>query len=135
MSNYRFYPDAATRAHIPPAFLRLYRAFVQPAADSRKPEFAAFVEAVGHQAAIRKIAATIAAVEGCTQESVEERVYNAYSARELIDEGLSEDIELRLFETAWGGGRAVCFVESPLFLVAAPALIRKWAQITEVDHV
>jgi len=60
-------------------------------------------------------------------ETVEARIYNCASALELVDEGLSDNPELRLFETGWGG-EAVCFVEVPLFLGTAPALIRKWAQ-------
>jgi hypothetical protein len=135
MSSSQFYPDAVTRAHIPPAFLRLYRAFVQPAADSRGPELAVFVEAAGHQSAIRKIANAIAAVEGCLPDTVAERTYNVYSARELIEDGLGDDIEGRVFECGWSGGKPTCFVDEPLFLMAAPAaLIRKWAQIAEVAH-
>jgi hypothetical protein len=112
-------------------FARIYRAFVQPAADSRRPEITAFVEAAGHHAAIRKIANTVAALEGCLPETVmENRIYNCSSARELVDEGLSTDIELRLFETGWSGNEAVSFVTEPLFLLAAPAaLIRVWASI------
>jgi len=115
-------------------FPRLYRAHVQPARDSRAPELTVFVEAASHQAAIRKIANALAALEGRLPDAVEERIYNCYSARELIDDGMSEDNELRLFETGWSGGRPTHFVEQPLFLVAAPAaLIRAWARISAVQ--
>jgi hypothetical protein len=116
-------------------FPRLYRAHVQPARDSRAPELTVFVEAATHQAAIRKIANAVAIMETRLPDAIEDRIYNCYSARELIEDGASEDIELRLFETGWSGDRAVSFVDAPLFLVAAPALIRKWATVAEVAHV
>jgi hypothetical protein len=85
-----------------PAIARLYRAHVQPQ-DRRGIERTAFVEASNHNAAVRKIAAAIAALEYCsTTESVCERVYNVASGIELVAEGLSTDPELRLFETGWG---------------------------------
>jgi hypothetical protein len=132
MSSSQSYPDAVTCAHIPTPYLRLYRAFI--GADSYGTERTAFVEAASHHDAVRKIANAVAALDTRLPDAIEERIYNCYSARELIDEGLSEDIGLRLFETGWGGGRAVSFVDEPLFLVTAPALIRKWAQIAEVSN-
>jgi hypothetical protein len=113
-----------------PNFSRLYRAFVS-SRDYREPERTAFVEAYSHNAAAKKIADVVAALEfGSTPEQVQERIYNCSSGQELIDEGLSEDLELRLFETGWTGGKATHFVEEPLFLLDAPAtLIRVWARI------
>ena len=112
---------------------RLYRAFV--GAESYSAERTAFIEAASHRDAVRKIANVVAALETRLPDQVEERIYNCYSAYELIDEGVSEDIDLRLFETGWSGNRAICFVEEPLFLLAAPAaLIRKWARVPEVPH-
>jgi hypothetical protein len=123
-------PSAVDSLLLPTHFRRLYRAFVQP---RRWPdiELTAFVEASSRQSAIHRITAAIAALEyGSTVESVSERVYNCASAMECIAQGLSEDRELRIFETGWGGGKAICFVEHPLFLLADPAPIcRKWAQI------
>ena len=74
------------------------------------------------------------ALEMRLPETVEERIYNCSSAQELVDDGISEDLELRLFEVGWSGTSAY-FVEEPLFLVTSPALIRKWAQIPGVSHV
>jgi len=46
---------------------------------------------------------------------------------------MSEDIDLRLFETRWGDGKITSFVEQPLFLLAAPVgLIRKWTTVSGV---
>jgi hypothetical protein len=129
-------PNAAHS--LPVHFRRLYRAHITPRAhDYRGPELTAFVEASSREGAVRKIAAAIvAAMEfGSTAESVAERIYNCNSAQECIDDGLSEDVELRLFETGWSGNKAICFVEHPLFLLANPApLCRKWAQCPRVTR-
>jgi hypothetical protein len=120
------------RTDSPLPFPRLFRAHIE--ADSHKPERTAFVEAASHRDAVRKIANAVAAFEGRLPDTVEERIYNVTSARELIEEGLSEDIELRLFETGWYDNEAVSFVQEPLFLLASPAaLIRKWAQISRME--
>jgi len=123
-------PDQVTPS--PSHFRRIYRAHVQPQ-HARGVEVTAFVEAASREGAIRKISQTVAALEfGSTPESVQERLYNCNSAAELIDEGLSEDLEARLFETGWSGGKPICFVEHPLFLIKdAGVLIRVWAQIAE----
>jgi hypothetical protein len=108
----------------------LHRAFIEP---RRSPgiELTAFVRAPTRWLAIRRIAIVIAALEdGGTAESVSERIYNCASAVECIEEGMSEDPELRIFETGWSGGKPICFVQHPIFLVRDPAaLCRKWAQI------
>ena len=82
----------------------------------------AFVKASTRRWAIHRIATVIAALEdGGTAESVSHRIYNCTSAAECVEEGLSEDLEARIFETGWGGGKPICFVQHPLFLVADPA--------------
>jgi hypothetical protein len=130
-----FHPLAA--CGLPRHLLRIYRAHIGSAYGYGK-ERTAYVEAASHRDATRKIVNAVAALECRLPDAVEERIYNVASARELIEEGLSKDIELRLFETGWCGDEAVSFVEEPLFLLAAPAaLIRKWTQISgaEVSHV
>ena len=116
---------------VPSHFRRLYRAFVQPQ-DSRGAELTAFVEAPSRETAMRKICRTIAAMEfGSTPESVEDRTYNCSGAAELVAEGLGDDIEGRLLETGWSGGKPICFVEHPLVLLADPApLLLVWARVT-----
>jgi hypothetical protein len=115
----------------PLPYFRLYRAHI--AAGPCGTERTAFVEAASHQDAARKIANAVAAFESRLPDAVAERIYNVTSARELISEGLSGDIELRLFETGWCR-EAASFVQEPLFLLAAPAgLICKWAQTIEME--
>lgn len=125
-------PDAAPTA---PPYPRLFRAHIAAGRDG--VERTAFVEASCHHGAIRKIAAAIAAIEMRSPEEITERCYNVWSARELIDDGMSDDTELRLFETGWSGERVISFVENPLFMLAdSGPLIRKWASIQpEVSNV
>ena len=109
---------------------RVYRAHVQPA-DWPSAERTAFIEASSHHAAVRKIAVVVAALEYRSPDPVEERIYNCKGAEECIEEGLSADLELRLFEIGWNGHEPIAFVEHPLFLLdECVALIRKWAAIT-----
>jgi len=110
---------------------RLYRAHIEPS-DCRGVERTAYVEASSHDCACKKIAAAVAALEHRAPADVADRIYNPYSAQELVADGLSDDLELRLFETGWSGGKATHFVREPLFLLAEPsALIRKWAAISQ----
>jgi hypothetical protein len=124
--------------HCPPAksgidFSRLYRAHIG-SADWRRPERTAFVEAFSHNCACKKIVAAVAALEHRQPAEVADRIYNCYSAKELVDEGLSEEIELRLFETGWSGGKATHFVSEPLFLLERPrALIAVWTEIARMQ--
>jgi hypothetical protein len=117
---------------LPSHFRRLYRAHVQPQ-DWRGVEVTAFVEAGSREAAVRKMSQAIAAIEfGSTPESVAERIYNCTPASELIDEGLSEDLEARLLETDWWGGKPICFVEHPLVLLSDPVpLLEVWARVAK----
>jgi hypothetical protein len=124
-----FQPSAARG--LPRHLGRLYRAHIC-SAYGYGTERTAYVEAASHRDATRKIANAVAALECRLPDAVEERIYNCTSARELIEEGLSEDIELRLFDTGWCGGEAISFVQEPLFLAGAPDLIRKWAQISSM---
>jgi hypothetical protein len=81
-----------------------------------------------HETAVQKIAAAIGAPEHRTPATVQERVYNCHSARELISRGVSERPERRLFETGWSGDRVFAWVTEPLFLLDSPAeLCRVWA--------
>ncbi len=126
-------PARATQSRPSPIEIdltRLYRGFLSPR-DFREPEITVFVNAIGRESAIRKIAAAVAALEfGSTPEAVKERIYNPASALELIEDGTSEDHVLRLFECGWCGGEVIAWVSQPMFLVREPAaLIRAWARI------
>jgi hypothetical protein len=122
----------STSVPLPIHFRRLFRAHVEPQCWGGV-EVTAFVEAASREAAVRKISQAITAIEGgSTVESVTERIYNCTPASELVDEGLGEDLEGRLMETGWGGGKPICFVDHPLVLLSDPApLLRVWARVTQ----
>jgi hypothetical protein len=104
---------------------QLFRGVVE-AHDWRGSPCHAFVMAVDHEAALRKIAAAVAAIEQRAPDSVAERVFGVASLPELATEGLG-DVDLRLFETGWSEGRPT-YCTQPLFLLSSPAaLIRQWA--------
>ena len=104
---------------------QLFRGVVE-AHDWRGTPCHAFVMATDHDAALRKIAAAVAAIEQRSAESVAERVLGVASLPELATEGLG-DVDLRLFETGWCEGRPT-YCTQPLFLLnSAAALIRQWA--------
>lgn len=110
---------------------RLFRAFVSPA-EGYGPEITAFIEAGTRDAAVKKIAACVATLEYRKPEDVAERIYNCNSWPDLVADGVSDDLAMRLFETGWSGGKATHFVPQPLFLLAQPAeLIRIWATIPQ----
>ncbi len=115
---------------LPPHLRRLYRAFVTPH-NPANPERTFFVEAATNQAAAKKIAGTIAALEYTKLYEAEQAVYNVHSVFELIHDGLSDELEARLFEQGWSGDQVCSWVEAPVFLVRDPApLIRAWVQVT-----
>ena len=51
------------------------------------------------------------------------------SYRDLVSSGISDDEELRVFETAWRGVEITGWVERPLFLTTDPTLVGKWAEL------
>lgn len=50
------------------------------------------------------------------------------SFRELVDRGVSEDEDLRIFEIAWKDADVSAWAEHPLFLTDDPGLLGKWAE-------
>lgn len=42
---------------------------------------------------------------------------------------MSEDEDMRVFETGWKGNAVVNWAERPLFLTADPTLVSKWAEL------
>lgn len=110
---------------------QLFRGVVE-AHDWRGSPCHAFVMAVDHHAAARKISEAVGAIEQRSPDSVAERVTSVASLPELATEGLG-DVELRLFETGWREGKPT-YCTQPLFLLNSPAaLIRQWASCPQED--
>lgn len=111
---------------------RLYRAHITPSTPGQ-PHRTVFVEAVNDTAALRKVREVLAALENRSAKHLAEceAVYECRSALELMQQGVSDDLDARLFETAGArDGKVVSFIRHPVFLLQDPApLTRKWAQI------
>jgi len=54
---------------------------------------------------------------------------NLYSYRDLVDNGISEDEELRVFEIGSRGDIVTAWAAKPLFLTTDPTLVGKWAEL------
>ena len=80
-------PETPKVDALPRHLSRVYRAHIGPATFYGLDR-TAFVEAACHRDAIRKIANAVGALEARLPETVEDRIYNVFSARELLDEGL-----------------------------------------------
>ena len=112
----------------------IYRAHVRPCARFDVERYA-FVEAWSKDVARTKTAQALAIVEDRNVHQVEHEITGVVSALECIEFGVSEDLDLRLFETRWNGGAVTAFVSHPVFLLAAHAtLIRKWALVAGVTR-
>jgi hypothetical protein len=69
----------------------------------------------------------LAAIHGISSHKV--HLSNLASFHELVEIGISEDEDLRIFEVAWKGASVSAWVERPLFLTDDPGLLGKWAEL------
>jgi hypothetical protein len=69
----------------------------------------------------------LAAIHGIAAPSV--GLSNLAAFRELVDIGISEDEDMRIFEMAWKGTDVCSWVQHPLFLTDEPSLLGKWAEL------
>ncbi|MFP3646416.1 hypothetical protein [Paraburkholderia sp. SIMBA_054] len=56
-------------------------------------------------------------------------LFNLESFDDLVNAGVSEDEDMRIFETQWNGARVVGWTTQPLFLTPDPTLIARWADL------
>jgi hypothetical protein len=101
----------------------LYRLMFGHAHD----ECIVFLMAASRAAAQKEAMDALAAIHCISPDDV--CVYNLTSFRELIDSGVSEDEDLRLFEVAWEGSNVSAWAEHPLFLTDDSTLLGKWAEL------
>ena len=78
-------------------------------------------------AARRFIEATIALIAG--RPGIDLELYNLVSYRDLVDNGVSEDEDLRVFEIGSRGIMVTVWTDKPLFLTTDPTLVGKWAEL------
>lgn len=114
-------------------FQTLYRAVVEPSTDAGAyVERIVFFQANSRDDAARKLTALIAAIDGVPEDQVS--FYNLDSYQELVNNGVSENVRLRIFETGWQGLNVACWARNPLFLVRDPGpLFRLWSTLPAED--
>ncbi|MFL9900850.1 hypothetical protein PQR75_25190 [Paraburkholderia fungorum] len=86
-----------------------------------------FLFAGNRDDARQRAASALAAIHKIAAEKVQ--LGELASFRELVDSGVSEDEELRIFEMAWKGADVSAWAEHPLFLTDDPGLLGKWAEL------
>jgi hypothetical protein len=86
-----------------------------------------FLMAANRDAARKEATDALAAIHGIAPDNV--CLYNLASFRELIDSGVSEDEDLRIFEVAWEGPNVSTWATHPLFLTDDATLLGKWAEL------
>jgi hypothetical protein len=79
------------------------------------------------EAARRFFNSAIALIAGRPANELE--IYHLDSYQDLVNNGISDDEDLRVFETAWRGVTVAGWVERPLFLTTDPTLVGKWAEL------
>jgi hypothetical protein len=78
-------------------------------------------------AARRFFEAAIAPIAG--RPGIDLELYNLVSYRDLVDNGVSEDEDLRVFEIGSRGDMVTAWADKPLFLTTDPTLVGKWAEL------
>ncbi|RKT13892.1 hypothetical protein B0G69_7103 [Paraburkholderia sp. RAU2J] len=101
----------------------LYRAVFGSGHDER----IVFLIAGNRDDARKRATIALAAIHGVATHEVS--LCKLASFRELIDIGVSEDEDLRVFEMAWKGENVSAWAEHPLFLTDDSSLLGKWAEL------
>ena len=101
----------------------LYRAVFSHDHD----ESVVFLSADSRDDARARAAAALAAIHRFPVQEV--TLSNLASFRELVDIGVSDDEDVRIFELAWKGPQVSAWAEHPLFLINDPSLLGKWAEL------
>ncbi|MGA3983448.1 hypothetical protein ACI2TD_18090 [Ralstonia nicotianae] len=103
----------------------LWRAHTALPGEMTSEEFTVFVRAVSREEAHAAMGRVILAIY--PNADLEHAYYNLTSARELVEQGMSDLESDRLFETAWQGSRVAGWVDKPVFAVPdAAELFDAW---------
>jgi hypothetical protein len=86
-----------------------------------------FLMAGSRDAASRRAMAVLAALYDI--DPLEVHLYNLASFTELIDSGVSDDEDMRVFEIGWKGPNVSAWAEHPPFLTDDISLLGKWAEL------
>jgi hypothetical protein len=86
-----------------------------------------FVMAGSREAASKRATSVLAALFDIDPPEV--YLYNLASFVDLVDSGVSDDEDLRVFEIGWKGPTVSVWAEHPLFLTDDASLLGKWAEL------
>ena len=86
-----------------------------------------FLMAGSRDEAHRRATKVLAMLFGIEESDV--YVYNLVSFVDLVDSGVSDDEDLRIFEIAWKGADVSVWAEHPLFLTDDASLLGKWPEL------
>ena len=95
--------------------------------ESGEASVQAFALESTRDSARRFFEAAIALIAGRPTADLD--LYNLYSYRDLADNGVSEDEDLRVFEVGSRGDVVTAWANKPLFLTTDPTLVGKWAEL------
>ncbi|WOD14480.1 hypothetical protein [Paraburkholderia kirstenboschensis] len=87
----------------------------------------AFALRATRKEARRFFCSAISLVSGIHQDELE--LFNLESFDDLVNAGVSDDEDLRIFETQWNGAHVVGWATRPLFLTPDTTLIARWADL------
>ncbi|SAL45806.1 hypothetical protein AWB64_04833 [Caballeronia sordidicola] len=90
-------------------------------------ESVVFLMAGGREAANRRAIRTLAVLFDMPEADV--YLYNLASFADLVGSGVSDDEDVRVFETGWKGAEVSAWVEHPLFLTDDTSLLWKWTEL------
>jgi hypothetical protein len=86
-----------------------------------------FLMAASRDAARKEATDALAAIHNIAPDNV--CLYNLISFRELVESGVSEEEDLRVFEVTREGPDVSAWAEHPLFLTDDASLLGKWAEL------
>ncbi|MGF6637248.1 hypothetical protein [Paraburkholderia sp. MM6662-R1] len=87
----------------------------------------AFALCATREEAKRLFYSAISLLSGIHQDELE--LFNLESFDDLVNAGVSNDEDVRIFETQWNGAHVVGWTTRPLFLMPDPTLLARWANL------
>lgn len=95
--------------------------------EGHREESVAFLLANTTEVAADRATAAYAALHSA--KHIDVHLYNLSSYQDLVEAGVSEDEDLRVFELGWKGPAVAIWAENPLFLTDDSTLLGKWADL------
>lgn len=111
-------PKMLSAGTLPLFMLGIWRAHLEAQGF---PNVTLYVQARNQEEATKKARALAVATIG--QDLQEDTFFNLTSASELVEQGVSDDVAARIFETGWYEDRVTSWVERPIFCVRRPELM------------